>query len=263
MEFIAIYVLLGLCSGFFAGLLGIGGGVITVPALYYILLWKGASAGGVMQTAIATSLASTMVATALSTLAHRRRGAIYYNVLGFLVPGLIIGCISGAQLVSLLPGDLLRIIFGCVILVIGIYFVIPNLQIPQIANRPNPLLFFFGLVIGHLSSFLGVGGGIFTVPLFYAFHIPSSNIAATSSAVTFTTTLTGTLTYLFMAWGAGPTSSTFGYIDPLAFLCISLGSFLSIRLGVKLAHHLPAPTVKRIFGGILGVTGIVMVFSPI
>jgi uncharacterized membrane protein YfcA len=264
MELIAIFFFLGGCSGFLAGLLGIGGGVISVPALYYILSWKGHPIEEVMQIAIATSLASVVLTTAISTWTYYQKKMILYRALGYLLPGLIIGCIigciSGAQLVSLLSGDTLRMIFGSMAVAIGIYFTIPALPILKIADQPNPLLTFFGLIIGHLSSLLGVGGGIFSVPLLFAYRIPPKNIAATSSAATMTTSLVGTLTYLVMATQVPHLSTEFGYIDFSAFLWISIGSAFSVRFGVKLAQYLSVQSVKRIFGIVLSATGIFMIF---
>jgi uncharacterized membrane protein YfcA len=259
MELIVLFLLIGGCSGLLAGLLGIGGGVITVPALYSIFLWEGYPVFEMMQTAIATSLASITITTAASSWTHYRKGAILYNVLGFLIPGLIVGCISGAQLVHLLPSSLLRVIFGSMSFLIGLYFFIPSLPIPKIAKSPNPLLIAFGLFIGHLSSLLGVGGGIFTVPLLFAYHLPQANIAATSSVATMATALVGTLTYLMLGSEMSASFSTLAYINIKAFLCISIGSLVSIRWGARLAHTLPTSMIKRIFGIILCATGFLMI----
>lgn len=237
-----MFLLLGLMSGFLSGLLGIGGGVITVPVLYYLL--------GSMQASIATSLAAIVVTTSVASFIHYRKGQkALHSALGYLLPGLIIGCISGAELAHLLPTPLLRTIFGIVAIFLGIYFAIPHFPIPKIASRPNPLMTFFGLLIGHLSSFLGIGGGIFTIPLLLAYHIPIPALVMTSSLATLATSLIGTITYLVLEPH---------HIYLPALISISLGSICTTPLGVKLAHSLPAPTIRRIFGWVLAIIGLVM-----
>jgi len=248
-----ILFILGLLSGLFAGLLGIGGGIISVPVLYYLFSWQ--NLPNAMEVAIATSLAAIFITTLLSTWVHHRKSkGLPFRILGFLVPGLIVGCISGAQLAHLLPGNALRIIFGGMAILIGIYFSVPKFPIPKISERPNPLLTFFGLIIGHLSSLLGIGGGIFTVPLLLAYHLPAQNLIAASSAATLTTSFIGTITYLLM--GAHMSTT----VNWVAFLAISLGSLCTTAFGVHLAQKLPTPLLKRIFGAVLSFTGAVMLF---
>src|SRR5579862_905587 len=107
-------ILLGLVAGFLSGLLGIGGGVITVPALYYTFILQGHSEHP-MQIAVATSLAAVLITTSVATFVHMRNGKhIILPILGYLLPGLIIGCISGAELAHYLPTTKLRMIFGVV-----------------------------------------------------------------------------------------------------------------------------------------------------
>jgi uncharacterized membrane protein YfcA len=112
MDSIIILLLIGVAGGLIAGLLGIGGGIITVPALYYLLIARHIPQAQSMQIAVATSLAVICVTTLFAACIHFKKGAKFnYEILGYLVPGLIVGCILGAKTASLIPSDLLRIFF--------------------------------------------------------------------------------------------------------------------------------------------------------
>lgn len=256
---IAIFIVLGLCTGVLAGLLGIGGGVITVPALYYILRAYGVPPDHIMHISIATALASTLFTSIGTTWSHYRRKAVMPSILKILIPGLLVGCLLGAILTSYLPSDSLRIIFGCMALILAIYFFFPKLPHFQIAPHPNKSLSFIGVIVGCLSTLLGVGGGIFMVPVLIGYHVPLGNTVATSSAGTLVTAFTGTLLYLWIAKGATPLPDTVGYINISAFLFIGLFSLLTTSWGSKLAHTLSHNLIKRIFALALAGTGIAMI----
>jgi uncharacterized membrane protein YfcA len=258
MEFVLIFIALGLITGIFSGLLGIGGGVITVPALYYILLWTGFPFDQLMQTAICTSLAATFITSAGASLAHHRKRAIWPRAVAFLAPGLILGCVSGVQLARFLPSATLRLIFGCMAILIGLYFCIPKLPLPNFGHRPNPLLIFLGLLIGHLSSLLGVGGGIFTMPILLSYHAPLPNAVATSAASTLLTALVGSIAYLILFKDLTPLPGSFGFIHLSAFFAISAGSLCTTQLGARLVHTLPTRLIKQLFGCAVTLTGLIM-----
>lgn len=253
---VLIFVLLGLIVGTLAGLLGIGGGLLTVPAIYWVLHLYGFQED-LMQIAIATSLAVTCITSLASTIAHHWKKHIQFKALGFLVPGLAIGSISGAQLAHLLPGHILRLIFGNMAILLGFYFFFPKLPAPHFGHKPNAILTFFGLLIGHLSSLLGLGGGIFTLPVLFGYPVTAAQAAATSSAATFFTALIGTLTFLTETSVSLP--ETYGSIYLPAFLSIALPSLLTAPIGVLLARKLPIPLLKRIFACIIIAIGIVMI----
>lgn len=258
MCWLLVYIFLGLISGLFSGLLGIGGGFITVPALYYIFLLKQSPPLHVMQTAISTSLVCIVVTSIVSILCHQKNKSFYTPALQYLVPGLILGCIFGALLALLLPSSMVRTAFGLMAIPIGAYFVFPKLPIPVLANKPNPLLFMFGLIIGHLSSFLGIGGGIYTIPLLYAYGVTGPKVSGTSSLATFTTSLTGSLAYFIIAKSSTTMQVS---IDLMSMIGICLGSVYTTYLGVKLSHKLHGLLIKRIFGSALVATGIAMLLT--
>lgn len=252
------FFLTGIGSGFIGGLLGIGGGVLTVPALFFLFRFTDLLPGRLMQVAISTSLATTFVTAGVSTLLQMKKKAIHFDSIQWLIPGLLVGCVGGAVIVHLLPSLYLREFFGGMAILLGCYYFFPHLPFPRLGSAPNRTLSFFGLGIGALSSLLGIGGGTFTVPLLQCYQVPMKNAVATSSGATFATAFIGSVTYLIIAWNKPELPETFGYIEIPAFLAISLGSLCSTPFGVKLAHALHSDRIKRIFSCFLILTGFFM-----
>ena len=260
MELI-LFVIVGLITGILAGLLGIGGGVITVPAMYYIFSDSDLPKDHLMHVCIATALAATFITSLGSTWSQHKKQAIFPHVLKMIVPGLCIGCIAGAILGFFLSSHTLQLIFGCMSVVFAVYFFFPQLPHLHIAHHPNYSLIIFGLVIGALSSLLGVGGGIFMVPILLGYHVSLKNSVATSSAGTLVTAFIGSLIYLGIAYNRAPIPHSIGFIDIPAFLAIGFCSLATTTLGVKLSHTLSPVLIKRIFSVALAATGIAMLLG--
>ncbi len=256
---IVFYIIIGLVTGLLSGLLGIGGGVISVPALFYILHHYGFDTTYLMHTCIATSLGATLITSAGSSFAHHKKRALLPSVLKIIIPGLIAGCIAGAFISTVLPSHFLQIFFGIMALLLSLYFFFPKLLQGHIAERPTKTLSLFGIIIGALSTLLGVGGGIFMVPVLLAYRVPIQNAVASSSAGTLTTALAGTAIYLFIAHGKDVGPNMIGFISIPALLGIGVSSLLTTSSGAKLAHILPAHIVRRIFAIALAVTGVSMI----
>jgi uncharacterized membrane protein YfcA len=214
-----------------------------------------------MHTCIATALATTLMTSLGSTFAHHKKRALLPSVLKIIGPGLIIGCIFGAILSTYLSSQFLQFLFGSMSILFALYFFFPKLPQLHIAPHPNKSLFLFGLLVGSLSSLLGVGVGIFMVPILLGYHISLQNAVASSSAGTLATALTGTIVYLFIAYGKPTIPETIGYIDIPAFLGIGISSLCTTSLGCKLAHTLPPTVIKRIFAVALAITGATMIVS--
>src|SRR3990167_5729118 len=135
MLIILIFLGFGAIAGLLAGLLGIGGGVIFVPVLYYTLQFLGFPESDLMHIAVATSLTSTVITTTGSSLSHYHKKSIHWKTVKSIFVGLAIGSMGGALLASDLEGDWLRYIFGIALLPFSLYFFFPHLSIPIIAPR--------------------------------------------------------------------------------------------------------------------------------
>ncbi len=256
-----LLIIIGLITGVLAGLLGVGGGVITVPAMYYLFQFYEFPAPFLMHTCIATALAATTITSSGSSWSHYKKKAIDFSVLKQIVPGLIVGCLAGAFLSRYLSSRALEILFGGMSILFSVYFFAPKRPDLYIAPHPNRSLLLFGLMIGALSSLLGVGGGIFMVPLLLAYQVPLPRTVASSSAGTLATAFVGSLAYLYLAKEPTGIPFTLGYIQIPAFLLIGLGSLATTSLGCKLAHSLHPGLIKKIFATALCTTGLAMILG--
>jgi uncharacterized membrane protein YfcA len=202
-----------------------------------------------------------MVTSMGSTWSHQKRKTLHSSAVKMIIPGLVIGCISGAIISNFLSNTILKEAFGIMALIFAVYFFFPKLPQIHIAEKPNKSLLAFGFAVGNLSSLLGVGGGIFLIPVLLGYKIPLQSSIATSSAGTLTTAFTGSLAYLVIAQGQLAVPDTFGYIQIPAFLTIGACSLITTSLGAKLAHTLPPSLIKRIFATVLGATGLAMLLN--
>lgn len=252
------FVGLGLVSGILGGLLGIGGGVVTVPALYFLFHHMGGFEHKAMQLAISTSLAIGALISLLSTLLQLHQKTILFSVLKLLIPGLILGCVIGAFAAHILSDDWLRRIFGVMAIVFGSYFLFPKLPRLQIASAPNRSLSFIGVGIGALATLLGIGGGVITFPILLGYQVPLKNSSATSSFSTCVTCFLGSLSYLFFTRHDAPLPHTFGDINLPALLWITIAALCTTSLGVTLSRKLDTQLIKQIFGGCLALVGLSM-----
>lgn len=254
---IVLFIILGLISGLIGGLLGVSGGVIVVPALYFLFREFSTYSDHVMQIAIGTSLACGFITSLSSTFFHILRKSVSISILKFLVPGLIVGSLLGAELGHHVSSDILSMIFGTLSIIIGLYFCFPKLKF-FIAKKPNMTLFFFAPSIGLLSSLLGIGGGIVTFPILLGYQVPIEKASANSSATTMFSTLLASLSYMWITWNEPTIPHTFAYIEFTAFLSIAPASIITSAIGVRLAHTLNVLFIKRIFGISLALVGISM-----
>jgi uncharacterized membrane protein YfcA len=263
MEFellIFLFIFIGLISGLLAGLLGIGGGVITVPFLYYIFHYSELIPNHPMQFAVGTSLAASCVASGVSTFFQIKKHAVEYSALRLMTPTLILGCIFGSLIALHASSTYLRIVFAGVAILLGIYLLFPKLPNLYIAPAPDRSLAVFGLLIGTLSSMLGIGGGSISFPIFLGYQLQVNRASATASASTFITTFFGSILFLMIAWKNSKTSYALGYIQLPAFFAISAGAILTSPIGVRMSRMLPVSQIKRSFGVCLILVGLAMIF---
>jgi uncharacterized protein len=258
-----ICAIIGLGAGILGGLLGISGGIITVPCLIYLFKLYGFPTVDLMQLAIGTSMAA-MVFNAISSMkAHHDQGAINWSLVKRMLPGLILGCLVGAYLARLLPGTILELIFGCFAILLGIYFYrhkkLPDLGTPNLPSKP--ILNSLGFGVGAISNILGIGGGTMTVPLFVRLKIPLKSSVATSTATGFIISFLGALSYLILGLGETYYEMTIGFIYIPAFIVLAVTTFITAPFGARLAHRLHTDHLKKVFAVCLVVVGIAMVLG--
>lgn len=254
---IVLYGLIGIIAGIVGGLLGLGGGIIIVPALYFLFSWQGFANESIMQIAIATSLATIIFTSISSTYAHHKRGAVLWSDVGLLVPGIIIGAILGTHIAEALPSDNLRIAFGLFEIFVAIqtwFRLKPKAQhvLPGMIG-----LFLLGLLIGSLSSILGIGGGTLTVPILLYCGVNIRNAVASSSACGLPIALIATISFILLGLDNTNLSEYhLGYVYWPAALGITITSILFAPIGASMAHKIQIETLQRIFAMVVFIVGL-------
>ena len=252
------FALIGLAAGYLAGFLGIGGGFVVVPALTFLFLQDPATAPWAIHMAVGTSLATMLVTSLSSIIAHHRKGAIRWPLVRALAPGLLIGAVLGAVVADFLePEALVR--------VVGVFAVLAGLQL-ILGRKPDgekplpgqPGVSVVGLVIGAISSLIGIGGGALTGPWQLWHGIRAQNAVATSAACGYPIAIAGSISFLVLGLGSGLPQGALGYIHLPAFTGIALASAVAAPLGAATVHRLPPATVRRVFGGFLVLVGLRM-----
>jgi hypothetical protein len=247
------YPALGAVAGLLAGLLGVGGGLVLVAALVALLPLQGVAPDQVMHTALATSLASIVVTAAASSRAHARRGSVMWSSALYLVPGLLLGGVLGAQLAGSLSGSTLRwgVVAFCVLAACQLLFGQPRAR--GAAHEPrSPWLGLAGLLIGAVSALVGIGGGSMTVPLLIALGAQPVRAVGTSSTCGVAIGLASATGYAFLQPPpAALPAGSIGYVYLPAAIGIALASVLVAPLGARLAHAVGGVALKRLFAGLL------------
>jgi hypothetical protein len=246
----------GALAGLVAGLLGIGGGLVVVPALLFVLGGQAFPPDLQMHLAIGSSLATIVFTSSSSTFAHHRKGAVRWDIFWRIAPGVVAGGFIGSGLAHLASSGLLETIFGIFELAVAVHILLDR-EPPPGSRVPGPLgLLGSGTAIGALASFLGVGGGVLTVPFLLWCRVQVLEAVATSAVCTLAVALAGTAGFIVSGWNApGLPAGATGYVYWPAVAGVSVASMLVAPLGAKLAHRLPRRGLKLIFAGLLAVVG--------
>lgn len=252
MEWLALYLILGLATGFVAGLLGVGGGLLMVPVLTWAFMRQGFAPEYNIHLALGTSLA-TIVLTALSSLrAHHGHGAVDWQVLGRITPGIVFGTMTGALFAVQLSDWGLKLFFT------GFLFYAATQMLfgfkPK-ASRGLPGwtgMTTAGGLIGLISSWVGIGGGTLTIPFLTWCNVRMQTAIGTSAAVGLPIALAGASGYALAGWNsAGLPPWSIGFIHLPAFAAIVAMSWLTAPLGARRTHVWPVIRLKRVFAGLL------------
>jgi len=253
IQLVLELALLGIATGFLAGLLGIGGGMLMVPFITIILSGRGVAPDLAVKMAIATSMATIIFTSVSSVRAHHKRGAVRWDIVKRLAPGIVIGSIVGSLGVfALLKGAYLAIFFG---LFVGFSATQMFLDKKPKATRQMPGTggqLAAGGVIGFVSGLVGAGGGFISVPFMTWCNVAIHNAVATSAALGFPIAVANVAGYVIAGQTVqGLPAGAFGYIWLPALGVIAAGSVLTAPLGARAAHALPVARLKRVFAIIL------------
>ena len=252
-QLIVELVVLGLATGFLAGLLGIGGGMIMVPFITIILSGRGVAPDLAVKMAIATSMATIIFTSVASVRAHHKRGAVRWDLVRGLAPGIVLGgALASLGVFALLKGAWLALFFAAFVSFSATQMFLDK---KPTASRQVPGaggLVGAGGVIGFLSGLVGAGGGFVSVPFMAWCNVPIHNAVATSAALGFPIALANVAGYVISGVSVtGLPDDAIGFIWVPALVVIALCSVFTAPLGAKAAHSLPVKKLKRIFAMIL------------
>jgi uncharacterized membrane protein YfcA len=256
---------LGCFTGFLAGLLGIGGGMLMVPFMTLILSQHGVPAVLSVKMAIATSMATILFTSISSVRAHHKRGAVRWDLVRTLAPGIVAGgLVSGAGVFALLKGTTLAFLFAVFVVFSATQMLLgrkphASRQVPGPAGR-----FAAGGVIGFVSGLVGAGGGFISVPFMTWCNVPMHSAVATSAALGFPIALANTVGYVIGGRSLqSPLPGSLGYLWLPALAVIASASVLLAPLGAKAAHAMNVQQLKRVFAGMLYLLALYMLYKAI
>ncbi|MEO6015853.1 MAG: sulfite exporter TauE/SafE family protein [Polaromonas sp.] len=254
---------LGIGTGFLAGLLGIGGGMVMVPFITILMSQRGVAPDLAVKMAIATSMATIIFTSISSVRAHHKRGAVRWDIVQRLAPGIVVGSIVGSLGVfALLKGSYLAIFFGLFVSFSATQMFLdkkpkPTRQMPGTAGQ-----FAAGGFIGFLSGLVGAGGGFISVPFMTWCNVAMHSAVATSAALGFPIAVANVLGYVVSGQSVqNLPEGSFGYIWLPAMVVIAVCSFVTAPLGAKAAHSLPVGKLKRVFASLLYVLAAYMLYK--
>jgi uncharacterized membrane protein YfcA len=257
--------MLGLGTGFLAGLLGIGGGMLMVPFITFILSARGVEADLAVKMAIATSMATIIFTSVSSVRAHHKHGAVRWDIVKGLAPGIVLGSmIASLGVFALLKGSWLALFFAGFVSFSATQMLMDKKPKPTRTIPGTPGLLGAGGVIGFLSGLVGAGGGFVSVPFMTWCNVAIHSAVATSAALGFPIALANAVGYVIAGQNVQdlPAGSV-GYIYLPALVVIACVSVLMAPVGVKAAHALPVKSLKRVFAGLLYMLAAYMLYKGI
>ncbi len=258
MEILA-YLLTGSIAGLMAGLLGVGGGLVIVPALAWLFVMQGSMGEHVMHMAVGTSLAAIAPTSIASLLAHHRRGGVLWAVVRGLLPGIVLGALAGAWLARLVSSDGLALCFGLFEWAVALQL---WSDLKPTGHRVLPGRFGLGVagvLIGQVSALLGIGGATLTTPFLLWHGVNIRHAVGSSAACGLPIAVAGAAGYSLTGLSAGMgLPGTTGFIYWPALIMLVLASVPAAPLGARLAHRLPHRLLQRLFALFLLLVGLKM-----
>lgn len=252
-------------AGIMAGLLGVGGGIVLVPVLYWLLSLTRFPAEISMHMAVATSLATIIFTSVSSARAHHRRGSVDPALVRLWAPGIVLGALSGGLLAKYIDAGGLRLIFGGIALLVAVNMAVPKTlvlrdSLPESATVNTGLSYVTGLI----SSLMGIGGGTLSVPLLSGFSVEIRRAVGTASAFGFLIAVPAVLGFVISGLGvAGRPPLSLGYVSPPAAIIILPFTVGFAPVGAAIAHKVDTIWIRRSFALFLAITAIRMLITSI
>lgn len=252
MEWYAAYLALGAVVGVFAGLFGIGGGLLLVPALLFLFGMQHFPAEHNMHLALGTSMATILFTSLASMRKHHHHGAVNWRVVRTITPGILLGTALGTLLAASISPRGLGIFFALFVFFAAIQILLdarphPSRQLPGVTGMT-----FTGIFTGWISSMVSIGGGTFIVPFLVWCNVPLRNAIGTSAAIGFPIAAGGTAGYIVTGLGLHMLpESSWGFVYLPALLWVALGSVITAPLGAKATHYMKVELLRKLFAVLL------------
>ncbi|AJE47219.1 sulfite exporter TauE/SafE family protein [Celeribacter indicus] len=250
LPFALLIAVIGAFAGVLAGLLGVGGGIVLVPAFYYAFAGLGYDSPQLMQICLATSLATIIVTSIRSVMSHHRKGAVDWAILRSFAPGIVVGAVIGVLVASSLHSATLQAIFGAVAIFIGLYMTFGNAAWRLGEEMPKGVVrIVVSPLIGFLSVLMGIGGGSFGVPTMTLYGVPIHRAVATAAGFGAVIAIPSVIGFLFVTLPDGVAPPfTIGAVNVAAFALVICMTLLTAPLGARIAHAMDPKPLKRVFG---------------
>jgi Predicted permeases len=254
---VAALLATGLTAGFLAGLLGIGGGIVVVPVLVSVFAHFGVDPGVAMHMAVGTSLGAMVPTSIMSARSHHKRGAVELDVFKRWAPAVVVGVVLGTLIAGFVRGQVLTALFGIVALLVAINMVVRGEARPVWAQLPEGLgLQAIAAAIGLISSMMGIGGGMLSVPVMSACSYPIRQAVGTAAATGTLIALPGAIGFILSGWGEpGRPPFSLGFVSLVGFALIVPATVLAAPFGAKVAHTINARWLRLTFVVFLFFTG--------
>ncbi|MDG1168153.1 MAG: sulfite exporter TauE/SafE family protein [Sulfitobacter sp.] len=255
----AMLMAIGAVAGVLAGLLGVGGGIVLVPAFFYAFQTLGYEGPQLMQMCLATSLATIIVTSVRSVLSHNKKGAVDWDILRSWAPGIVIGAVVGMLVVAQLRSNTLQAIFGILALIVGLYMGFGRAEWRLGQAMPRGIMrAILSPLVGFMSVLMGIGGGSFGVPLMSLYNTPIHRAVATAAGFGVLIAVPAVIGFVFVDMQTGKPPLTIGTVNLVAFGIIIAMTLITAPWGVKLAHAMDPKPLKRVFAVFLVVVAVNM-----
>ncbi|MEL6323210.1 MAG: sulfite exporter TauE/SafE family protein [Pseudomonadota bacterium] len=254
----------GLLAGLAAGLLGVGGGAVIVPALFLIFTELGYG-DTAMHVATGTSLSTIILTSLRSVMAHHQRGAVDWAILKAWAPWIIVGAVAGRAVAGQLSANGLTMVFGAVAFLISLQFFFgrPNWRLFE-DMATGPIRWGLGSAMGTLSSLMGIGAGTFGVTLMTVSGRPIHQAVGTAAGMGLAIGVPGAIAAVIEGWGrSGLPAGSLGHVNIVAFAFISILTVTMAPIGARFAHSLDAAKLRRVFAVLLAIVAARMIWSVI
>lgn len=249
IQMAVLLLVIGAFAGVLAGLLGVGGGIVLVPAFFYAFQTLGYGGDQLMQMCLATSLATIIVTSVRSVMSHNKKGAVDWDILKSWAPGIVVGAVVGMFVVSGLRSSTLQAIFGVLALIVGLYMGFGRAEWRLGQMMPRGITRgVLSPVVGFLSVLMGIGGGSFGVPLMSLYNTPIHRAVATAAGFGVVIAVPSVIGFLFVTLDpATRPPLTIGAVNLVAFVLVIAMTLITAPIGARLAHAMDPKPLKRVF----------------